>query len=208
MMRSWKYDYDADSEQAVFFEIWYDKFYKLLWDNFYSVRDSMHIYSPDAWRTNLLVLNDQGSAEFDIDSTSTRESFADIVQASFSRSVEGYYALNEHERQWGTYRQTTIRHLANIPAFSRTLTAAPGHGDALNATTRTHGPSWRMVVHLTEPIEAFVVYPGGQSGNPGSPYYDLMIPSWEQGSYYTAHYLKSPADLQAVDVLNLKPTDK
>ena len=41
-----------------------------------------------------------------------------------------------------------------------------------------------MVVHLTPKTEAYGVYPGGQSGNPGSRYYDAFINTWEKGEYY------------------------
>ncbi len=207
VLSEWKYDYSAESPAPILFEMWYDAFYKTLWDDFYKMEDSMYIYAPEAWRTNLLVQNNPSSAEFDIDSTSAKESFQDIARISFAKALELYKALDDGT-SWGKYRETTVRHLANIPSFNRTLTSAPGHGDALNATTRTHGPSWRMIVHLTDPIEAYVVYPGGESGNPGSPYYDTMISTWEKGEYYTAKYLKSPDDMQATQILNIKPAVK
>nr|HQV06928.1 penicillin acylase family protein [Chitinophagaceae bacterium] len=47
-----------------------------------------------------------------------------------------------------------------------------------------HGPSWRMIVEMSSPTEAYGVYPGGQSGNPGSPYYDNFIDNWVVGKYY------------------------
>ena len=60
----------------------------------------------------------------------------------------------------------------------------------INATTNDHGPSWRMIVHLTDNIEAYAVYPGGQSGNPGSKYYDNFVNTWAAGKYYTLLFLK------------------
>ena len=41
-----------------------------------------------------------------------------------------------------------------------------------------------MIVHLTNKTEAYGVYPGGQSGNPGSPFYDNFVDSWAAGKYY------------------------
>jgi penicillin amidase len=41
-----------------------------------------------------------------------------------------------------------------------------------------------MVVHMTDEIEAYAVYPGGQHGNPGSRYYDNFIDTWTKGEYY------------------------
>jgi penicillin amidase len=55
----------------------------------------------------------------------------------------------------------------------------------INAAKQFHGPSWRMVVHLTTPTEAYGIYPGGQSGNPGSPFYDTFIDKWAAGLYNT-----------------------
>ena len=34
------------------------------------------------------------------------------------------------------------------------------------------------------------VTPGGQSGNPGSKYYDSFVNDWAQGKYYKLHFAK------------------
>ena len=59
----------------------------------------------------------------------------------------------------------------------------------MNATTSAHGPSWRMIVHMTDYTEAYGVYPGGQSGNPGSKFYDNFIDSWVAGKYFKLLFL-------------------
>jgi penicillin amidase len=41
-----------------------------------------------------------------------------------------------------------------------------------------------MIVQMTDTIEAYGVYPGGQNGNPGSKFYDNFINSWAAGKYY------------------------
>ena len=41
-----------------------------------------------------------------------------------------------------------------------------------------------MIVQLTANTEAYGIYPGGQSGNPGSPYYDDFVDNWVNGKYY------------------------
>jgi penicillin G amidase len=51
----------------------------------------------------------------------------------------------------------------------------------LDATT---GPSWRMVVSLGPGgVSAEGIYPGGQSENPASPWYDNLVPLWWDGQY-------------------------
>jgi penicillin amidase len=65
-----------------------------------------------------------------------------------------------------------------------------GGAHMINATKATHGPSWRMIVHMTDEIEAYGVYPGGQNGNPGSKYYDTFVDSWAVGKYYRILFIK------------------
>ena len=58
--------------------------------------------------------------------------------------------------------------------FARPGLNVGGWGNTINAYGHSHGPSWRMIVHLTPETEAYGVYPGGQNGNPGSKYYDSL----------------------------------
>src|SRR5262249_50070449 len=51
----------------------------------------------------------------------------------------------------------------------------------LNART---GPSWRMIATISSgTVTAKGVYPGGQSENPASPWYDNLVPLWWNGQY-------------------------
>jgi penicillin amidase len=43
---------------------------------------------------------------------------------------------------------------------------------------------------LSETTEAYGVYPAGQSGNPGSKYYDNFVDSWVKGEYYKLWMMK------------------
>ena len=85
---------------------------------------------------------------------------------------------------WAKFKDTRVQHLAQIPEFSRLHLPIGGGEHVINATKEQHGPSWRMVVSLTSEIEAYGIYPGGQSGNPGSKYYDDFVDQWVQGEYY------------------------
>jgi penicillin amidase len=58
--------------------------------------------------------------------------------------------------------------------------------------TASTGPSWRMVATLSAPsgggasgggVSAEGVYPGGQSENPASPWYDNLVSLWWDGQY-------------------------
>jgi penicillin amidase len=46
-------------------------------------------------------------------------------------------------------------------------------------------------------MKAFGIYPGGQSGNPGSRFYDNFIPIWAKGDYVNFD-LRKKADQKGV----------
>lgn len=49
-----------------------------------------------------------------------------------------------------------------------------------------------MVVDLDpEGVQAWGIYPGGQSGNPGSYFYDNMVDDWISGRAYKLAFLQS-----------------
>ena len=95
----------------------------------------------------------------------------------------------EKNLAWGRFKDGGVRHLLRIPVFSRLHLSAGGGKDVINAFSHYHGPSWRMVVHLTDVTEAYGLYPGGQNGNPGSQYYETFINKWAAGKYYRIQIL-------------------
>jgi len=91
--------------------------------------------------------------------------------------------------EWSRYKDAGVRHLLRLPALSRFHLFVGGGQNIINATKDFHGPSWRMIVQLTDKIEAYGVYPGGQSGNPGSKYYDSFVDKWADGKYYSLWFM-------------------
>ena len=60
---------------------------------------------------------------------------------------------------------------------------------APNAMKEKFGPSWRYIVEMKEnDIQAIGIYPGGQSGNPGSSNYDNLIDQWKDGEYLNLNF--------------------
>jgi len=83
--------------------------------------------------------------------------------------------------------------LLRLEPLSRLHINAGGGVNIINAAKQYQGPSWRMIVQLTDKTEAFGIYPGGQSGNPGSRYYDSFIDDWTEGKYHSL-WLMSPQE--------------
>jgi penicillin amidase len=97
--------------------------------------------------------------------------------------------------EWAKSKEPGVYHLLDkskkdLLPLDRTQLNIGGDGNIINAVTQSHGPSWRMIVQLTSPTEAYGVYPGGESGNPGSKYYDNYIDYWVEGKYYKLWFMR------------------
>ena len=128
---------------------------------------------------------------YDIQSTPENESLATVINQAFRESVkwiEKWESENGKPAQWGDYKNTTIQHLLRIAPLSQSVKVGGG-SSIVNAAGSRNGPSWRMVVSLEKsgPV-AWGVYPGGQSGNPGSRHYDNLLPYWTNGKYHKLNF--------------------
>ena len=68
---------------------------------------------------------------------------------------------------------------------------APSSGDG------NHSASWRMVVELGPEVQAWGIYPGGQSGNPINSRYAEFIGRWSAGTLDSLRFPKRADDLPA-----------
>ena len=132
------------------------------------------------------VLKDSAYKFLDNINTPQPETLADEATIAFKAAVADLkIAEAEGRLEWAKYKDTKVNHLLRLPAFSRLHLPIGGGTNIINATKENHGPSWRMVVSLTAKTEAYGIYPGGQSGNPGSKFYDNSISDWAAGKYYS-----------------------
>jgi penicillin amidase len=94
-------------------------------------------------------------------------------------------------------------HLTNLEPFSILQVPAGGNKHIVNANGPTWGTSWRQIVELGDQIRAFGIYPGGQSGNPGSPAYETFVDDWAAGRYFEINFWYDLSDIQD-DVISLR----
>lgn len=192
-LEKWNYRYERDLLTPVYFEEWFRIFYKKTWDELSEQTQYEDILYPSHWRTVYIMRDLPESSFFDIKSTPERETVTDIITTAFQEMVAEVAAkiIVEPDLNWSNYRNTKVSHIAQIDAFSHKNVYTDGYGKALNAVTARTGPSWRMVVEMSDTPSAKVVYPGGQSGNPGSKYYDDFLDEWADGQYFDALYMQS-----------------
>ena len=203
-LKSWDYRYEADSEAASFFDEWFRRVYRNTFDEITELSDTMAVLWPESWRLIDWLENDPENLFFDKLETEAIERSEDMISLSFEEMVETMVKRRESNEslQWSQFRTKSVNHLARLPAFSVSGLETGGHGDVINAINGSFGPSWRMIVELDpNGINAFGVYPGGQSGEPGSPYYKTGLDSWEKGNYFSLHFAKSLDDFTDESIL-------
>ena len=193
IIKNWDKYYAEDSEGASIFDAWWDNFFHLTWDDKFSRKDIALNY-PSYDQTVRLLLTEPGSTWFDNSATKYKETCSDIVNKAFQQAIDGLVQTKGQPGKkwaWGSVKETFINHLANLPGFGTGNFSAGGRGNVVNALRWNTGPSWRMVVQLGPEVKGYGVFPGGESGNPGSHYYDDMFETWKNGQLNELLFLRS-----------------
>ena len=105
------------------------------------------------------------------------------------------FELVSVRQTWGEYRPLSIPHLLKLPSFGIAGLKGDGCAECLNAQRGSHGPSWRMAVQIGKRPEAWGIYPGGQTGNPGARGYDAFVKDWLAGRAYRLLFLQWPLEI-------------
>jgi penicillin amidase len=182
LLRNWKYNSDANEKAPAVFQVWVDSLESEVWnDDFAAARKPVNL--PE--KATLIQLLQQPNFRFaDNINTTEVETAQDDVTTAFKKAIPVIAAADAAGRLiWSRFKDAGLRHLLRLEPLSRFHLTTGGGINIINATKQFHGPSWRMIVELTDKTEAWGIYPGGQSGNPGSPYYDNFIDSWAEGKY-------------------------
>jgi len=191
-INSWNYEFSEDSNAPVIFQNWIEKLRRSMYRD---EADTTNYWKyPSDEITLKLITVDTLSLVFDNKRTEETETRAELVNESFKSTskllISEFGGLSD-SWSYGDVKPVTIGHLGDIAGFSRSSIRTNGSKRSVNAVGSDHGPSWRMVVEMGESPIGYGIYPGGQSGHPGSAHYDAYINDWAAGQYYELHYLSS-----------------
>lgn len=205
LLRGWDYRHGpAATAPPLFFE-WWRHFHAMTWYD--ELRGDTVLYRmPERSMTLSLLLSDTLAAPFDDVRTPARESAGDMARAAFARALEDLRPREERAARssdgtaetwitWGQYRPVSIPHLLRLAPLGVNGLEVGGCAECVSAQKQSHGPSWRMAVQTGRRPEAWGIYPGGQSGNPGSPRYDAFVKDWAEGRAYRLLYLRWPLEM-------------
>ncbi|NPV08337.1 MAG: penicillin acylase family protein [Anaerolineae bacterium] len=120
--------------------------------------------------------------------------------------------------RWGDLHRLRFHHaLGQRRPLSRLLDRGPypvgGDQTTVNASfylprlplnDYSAGPSWRMIVDLSDWDSSRAILPTGQSGHPASPHYDDMISLWREGHYHPMLWSRDKVEANAEGRLVLR----
>jgi penicillin amidase len=189
--KSWDLMASPDSKGQTIYQCWWDSLETGIW------KDELSKVSPQApmpeEQTTMEILQRDSALKYADDiNTPQTETLFDMVTGAFKKAAAELAKKEaEGKLEWAKFKNPTVYHLIkDLKGFARPGLNVGGNGNIVNAVTHSHGPSWRMIVHLTSPTEAYGVYPGGQSGNPGSRFYDNYIDDWVAGKYNKLWFMR------------------
>jgi penicillin amidase len=204
LLSGWNHEYTPDDTRAVLFETVMEELASRLFDELIPPGDTGGRAQPVASPQDMVVLEllgDSASAWWDDHRTPATETRDEILRAAlregYRRTVREHGAPDGPGWRWSNAHHANLNHLLRVPALSALGLPVRGGTGTLDVSPRggTHGPSWRMVVELGPEVRAWGTYPGGQSGNPASPWYLDRLPGWLHGDLDTLLFPSAPSEL-------------
>lgn len=136
------------------------------------------------------TLNDPTNAAFTAPGGAYRTA-SEVMQQAFSETVKQLsQKLGNHvsEWQWGKLHAREFQAVSQIPSLGYGPRPSSGDNwtvdaaDSNNGYLSTAGPSWRFIMNWGDG-KAIGIYPGGESENPMSPWYENFVQAWWNGTY-------------------------
>ncbi|HVZ78859.1 MAG TPA: penicillin acylase family protein, partial [Gemmatimonadaceae bacterium] len=202
ILAAWDMRYTHDNRGAALFEQALRNIRRDLWDELDDGTER-RVALP-SWDVTLEAMAQPASTWWDDRRTKTVVEDRDAIiaralHAAYDTLARRYGPPRDGGWRWDTVARVPIAHLLGLPGFSDMNLRTSGGIGTLNPAMDGGGagPSWRMVVQLGPEIRAWATYPGGQSGNPASPWYDNRIPGWLAGQLDTLYLPRDPGGVDA-----------
>lgn len=188
-LSAWDYDMLGDRWEPALFTEWWRQLRERFLISVYGEEKDEYRHPEDS-RLVRLLQDEAGFTllmqEFALEAIPREQLIAESWNAAVERLEEN---ISEDEQAWQLwrYQRNRLMHLSQVEPLSRIGIRTDGAPEAVNSKRGANGPSWRMVVSLEDEVKAWGVYPGGQSGSPGSRHYDDFIQPWADGQLFPLH---------------------
>ncbi len=219
LIREWDGHLSKNSAAGPLYSVWLQE----LTDAFYQERIPKELRTERGdlrnIRTMLRHLQEPTEQVFGPAPTKARDK---LLQTTFLRAVPRTQKLlgdDPSTWRWGQLHTATLRHpLASIgPNYEKAFNLGPversGDVHTPNNTRynehfeQIHGASYRHVLDLADWDRGLATSTPGQSGQPGSPHYDDLLPLWAEGEYFPLAYSRSKVQEVTRHRLHLQPVN-
>jgi len=187
LLAEWDRNYTRENERAVLFEAAMGELSRRTWDELVAPGSNRPIATPgQSMLAQLLEFPDNvwWDDQRTVNVIENRDFILAVsLEAGLAIAKREFGAPDDGGWRWDRIQTANIHHLLGFPALSALDLRVQGGPGNLNPSSGggTHGASWRMVVELGPDMSARTTYPGGQSGNPASSWYDDRIQMWVDG---------------------------
>jgi penicillin G amidase len=226
LLRGWNYSMDANSAAAsIWWALWTDYLYTTFEPWWRSARVPVQLdrtgLTPSTGQASLdqvlerLTLTDQANPVFSPPGNPPGTATS-VLRAAFDTAVAQLHDKlggGPSSWTWGKLHSRRFPSLLRAPGLGYGPQAAGGDPWSVDAAdglpVSEAGPSWRMIVGWPgtsgrQPASAWSIYPGGQSENPASPWYDNLVADWWNGRYLRMP-LAAPATVRGNRLWELEP---
>ncbi len=194
-LQDWHFDNSGALIAPSVFHEWWQQLFQTIWRDLMEAPEPMRLPRRD--RTVEILLEENESPWYRIPGDSPDNSLPELITQTFRSTIEQMtrrFGEPGESWQWGYVNNTNLQHIGQFPGLGKRNLFTDGSGESLNAVRGSHGPSWRMIVEFGPELRAYGIYPGGQTGNPGSPRYTEFIETWRAGELYPLTLLESRPD--------------
>ncbi|HUF23917.1 MAG TPA: penicillin acylase family protein [Vicinamibacterales bacterium] len=126
-----------------------------------------------------------------------------VMAATLARALENLrreQSLDPTAWRWGRMHTRAFPH-PFLRAFDLPEVERPGG----SGTVAADGASFREILDVADWDRSIVTSTPGQSGQPGSPFYDNLLPLWAEDRYFPLVYSRARVDRAAAHRLTLQP---
>ena len=137
------------------------------------------------------TMNDPNTHWFNNPQTGQSRNLSTVMLSAYNQTLQDLnnkFGSISGKWQWGNSHTRYLSSLFGISSLSTENLPAAGDSNTPDAAYGLHsdfGPSWRMVVNMSQPENGVGIYPGGASEYLLSQYYDNTFAAWNSGTYYT-----------------------
>ena len=208
MLASWNYRMSRDAAAPVLFEAWAP----ILARRANAARLSPDIAQVMGNRADYKQLEAFLAAPAGAVSARFRDSLVVGALAEAVTEVTQKFGADTTAWRWGTIHTAELRHpLART--FDLTPVSRAGDANTVFATGganyhQTAGASYREVIDLGDFDNSVAINVPGQSAQPGSEYYDDLLPLWGSDKYFPLVYSRARVEAATKHVLRLLPGGK